>query len=728
MIIASLAAIEWAGAVAGFAAPLTIGTFLQASAKARWGYAPWRCTMTELGAGGGALARRFRDTNIVVGGLLAVFAVGVPHALDLGWLVTAALLTAAVGSCVVGLTSPRRIGANDPGRRSTIHQGAGFAIVVTMLVVSIGTWFRESAADLRALHAIALPVASAVFVFFVLFVAFDRKKEMGETGRWVLPGLYERLVWVAGYSWVVTAAGSVWNVATATIALAVWLLLAAWALSRPARRLETVPFDLAECQQNTLFGFSAAQAGKVLVMRITEPVMFAEKLRALIENKTIQGIAPKKDEVVADPQITIGFTQGGLRHLGVPYRWNAAYLEEDAFAQGMADRAPLLGDVGPSAPQKWDPGWTCPEAHAVLVIQGRSDGSVEQGLNEWHKALQNTETLGGEITTRTDGSKEHFGFADGISQPWIDGVHTSPRPGSGKLDPYGNWRPIALGEFILGQVDETGDVFPVPDPVDVFNGGTFMVVRKLEQNVWAFENYVSQHAGRLSIETDQFKAWLVGRFADGTPLEPTAEPSRDDPLEAAERIRLNSFTYGADLEGARCPLGAHIRRANPRDALGFDTIPSNRRRIIRRGMPYGPAYDSKEPTKGSPSRGLLFIGLNARISEQFEFIQRQWFNDGRPFSLGSAPDLVAGAGHRWQPAVIRGTDPLVTGFHSFVQTRGGGYYFVPSLPGLLAICDRAAPRRRQETASAARDRPVSQTVGGGDGLGEQDTGASVFAG
>ena len=285
------------------------------------------------------------------------------------------------------------------------------------------------------------------------------------------------------------------------------------------------------------------------------------------------------------------------------------------------------------------------------------------------------------------GSIEHFGFADGISQPWIESVHRADdldRRGGGKLGRRGRWEQLAVGEFVLGQLDESQDVFPIPDPVSVFAGGSFVVIRKLEQDVRAFRGAVEDLAERFEVSTTSIEERLVGRTRDGAPL--AALP--DD-----EPVRSNAFTYGLDPEGFHCPLGAHVRRANPRDALGFDAIPSNRRRMIRRSMPYGPVYDPADPMSDDRPRGLMFVAVVTRLADQFEFVQRHWINDGDAFGLGRAPDVIAAT---WDDmhAIDGGRTAVINDARRpivwpdvpvVVRTRGGDYFFAPSIAGLRAL-------------------------------------------
>ena len=169
---------------------------------------------------------------------------------------------------------------------------------------------------------------------------------------------------------------------------------------------------------------------------------------------------------------------------------------------------------------------------------------------------------------------------------------------------------------------------------------------------------------------------LVGRAPDGSPIALGHDDS--DP---------NNFVYGSDPEGYGCPVGAHIRRSNPRDSLGFDGIPSHRRRILRRGMTYGKRYDPEHPDDSE--RGLMFIAVNARISEQFEFIQRSWLNDGSAFAIGHNPDPIAGSWEgkgKTRSIVLPGRPPIVADLEQpLVTTKGAAYTFAPSMDALHSL-------------------------------------------
>src|SRR5439155_18557927 len=182
-------------------------------------------------------------------------------------------------------------------------------------------------------------------------------------------------------------------------------------------------------------------------------------------------------------------------------------------------------------------------------------------------------------------AREHFGFADGLSQPIVEGGQDLPRPGQGEPDGRGGWRPLRAGEFVLGYEDEEG-VLPPSPAAPIGHNGTFMVWRKLRQDVPRFRRFLAETAKATDRDEDWVAAKIVGRWRDGTPL--VVSPERPQEQIAGDPERVNDFVYGGDPDGIGCPLGAHARRTNPRDALGFGDRLTRRHRIVRRGMPYGP--------------------------------------------------------------------------------------------------------------------------------------------
>jgi deferrochelatase/peroxidase EfeB len=213
-----------------------------------------------------------------------------------------------------------------------------------------------------------------------------------------------------------------------------------------------------------------------------------------------------------------------------------------------------------------------------------------------------------------------------------------------------------------------------------------MVYRKLAMDVAAFRRFVADHGARFPSGPELLAAKIVGRWRDGTPLE--TSPDRPDPSIAADPRRINDFSYASDPDGLRCPAGAHIRRANPRDAMGFfDGRLTNRHRIIRRGRPYGPRLPLDTLEDDGQDRGLIFVCFNTDIWPQFATIQALWIDDGDPFGLGADKDLLIGEPDADDGKMTIPGDPpfFLRPQPRFVTCRGGEYLIRPSIGALRAL-------------------------------------------
>jgi Dyp-type peroxidase family len=389
----------------------------------------------------------------------------------------------------------------------------------------------------------------------------------------------------------------------------------------------------------------------------------------------------------------VALTRAGLTALGVSDAKIQSFSDE--FLQGMAARAQDIGDLDASAPDSWESGLGTGEAHVLVTINAQSSSILEGALSELRGGLEAAAGLSIVAEVHAEllkGTREHFGFADGFSQPAIEGVSDDKAPGEGV--PLANgWRALAAGEFILGYEDEESRVDPkrrLPSAPDdpLGRNGTYMVWRKLYQDVALFRRTVRE-ASHLYPHGDEHKllAKLVGRWPNGAPLvtEAGAQPKGFDPKAPG----ANDFRYGDDADGLRCPLGAHVRRSNPRDALGFEGKLTFRHRLIRRGMPYGPPLDHRTLEDDGQDRGLVFVCFNASISRQFESVQTQWLNTGNSFHLGEDSDFIIGGAH--SKMTIQGDPPFfLSAQESFITTRGGEYLFVPGITALAAIADDVA--------------------------------------
>jgi Dyp-type peroxidase family len=506
--------------------------------------------------------------------------------------------------------------------------------------------------------------------------------------------------------------------------------------------------------RHLFFTISEAAAGRRFVQGVRPRITSAEPWERF---ETADG-----QSLVRKPSITLnlGFTFLGLHALDLPTR--TLRMLPDEFIDGMSCRADILGDVGPSAPERWDPLWRAGGKPAPvhiwisLNVGASADGTPLPVLEEWTQWLLGLTQPAGGVALLTghgaegaerwqdcsalmepgqDGAmiatpREHFGFTDGISDPVFRGqfgpeAEALAAIGGGKIaeGPYAeasSWSALETGEFILGHVDE-GQEFPVAAfPRGLTRNGTFMVWRKLRQDVDAFESYVAAQAEtwmRVTAATDRneanetVRAKMVGRWRSGVPLivAPTwaqheaimaqyadcIEIALRKPRDSAEQQRLaayskmlTGFRYGDDLDGGKCPFGSHIRRANPRDMLdpvlsatqGASTL-TNRRRILRRGLPY---------VDPDGQRGVVFMAVCSSIFRQFEFIQQQWMSYGLDLEAGN--DTCPLVGHRAQttkhmvPAGPTNTVPVIAGdLPPFVTTRGGDYFFLPSLNAVRMI-------------------------------------------
>jgi Dyp-type peroxidase family len=326
--------------------------------------------------------------------------------------------------------------------------------------------------------------------------------------------------------------------------------------------------------------------------------------------------------------------------------------------------------------------------------------------------------------------KEHFGFTDGIGDPVFDGQYPNRHEkfyeaGNGAFDGSGNWRPLATGEFLLGYPDEAQEIAGAAMPLEFSRNGTFMAYRKLHENVQAFNTFLDEHAKAFAavagIQDDQARETLIakmaGRWSDGVPVSraptfaewkafnenhPDVDPVVDPAGAAARYAALSNFTFGDDSDGTKCPLTAHMRRVNTRDMLDPSggekgSVLNNRRRILRRGLPYG---ESPEGTLDEDEHGIVMLIVCAGLFRQFEFVQQQWINYGLDLRAGNDTCPIVGNHSDGTPGGKNGpkakfvipADPtsgqppfIVEGIPQFVETRGGEYFFVPSMTALRMI-------------------------------------------
>jgi Dyp-type peroxidase family len=401
--------------------------------------------------------------------------------------------------------------------------------------------------------------------------------------------------------------------------------------------------------------------------------------------------------------VNVAFTYRGLKKLDLPEPSLQSFPCE--FVQGMKERGAILGDTGLNSPDHWEPVWRDESVDAWLGVYAESLPELDRHCADLTNLMNATGgavvissqdagvlVIDGKITT-----KEHFGYTDGFGNPDYVGVVRDTQPGQGKLMPNGSWAPLATGELLLGYADEAGELPVAPIPHLLANNSTFMVYRKMHQNVATFRKYLNEKGKLYSGGKEKLASKFIGRFRDGTPIE--VSPDKCDPAVVANKQLNVKFRYGSDLDGVRCPIGAHVRRTNPRDAFGFDGKLVNRRRITRRGLPYGPHTPEDQPVSDTDEHGVIFIVMNASIFRQFEFVQQQWIEYGNDARQGNDKDMLMGNHGGVGKFMIQGTadpanPPFVCGsLQNFVELRGGDYFWVPSITALRMIADNSVDPR-----------------------------------
>ena len=422
------------------------------------------------------------------------------------------------------------------------------------------------------------------------------------------------------------------------------------------------------CAVYLFFRFASAAVGEQWLSHLLEVGITSSKTWEKDSNTGF----PQKPSVTINCALT--FT--GLKSVGVaPHR---LALLPTAFREGMYSRSELLGDVGMGAHDQWEHQLHDASIHIMVMVNAENQGARKMcvdALRQKATSIGVIEVASAIFADALPEQREHFGFHDGIGQPSIEGGLVN-EPGMGVPASGDTWRPLKPGEFLLGYTPEREAPPLPPTLVDLCFNGTYVVFRKLKQDVAAFRTFVRE-ASLIAFGSDsqdaqeRLAANLVGRWRSGAPLAlfPEQDPG----------IANNDFRYRSDPLGERCPIGAHIRRTNPRDALGNDThVPFHR--ILRRGLTYGPPFD-EEP---DADRGLVFLAINADIEAQFEFVQEQWINKGEFAGLSTDErDPIAGANADGQFTLPSATSsPFIFGLTQFVTTRGGGYFLMPGIRAL----------------------------------------------
>ncbi|WP_326624759.1 MULTISPECIES: Dyp-type peroxidase [unclassified Streptomyces] len=436
-----------------------------------------------------------------------------------------------------------------------------------------------------------------------------------------------------------------------------------------------VRVEIDDIQSGALRPRPVPYEGKYILLRVDDRHAGRALLRRLLP--VTAGGLPSADRT-QDAWVAVAFTYRGLKALGVPQESLDSFPQ--AFREGMAARAELIGDVGESAPAHWEAPFGTGDIHIALSALSSDTAQLDKELERARVAYEDTpgvQVIWQQEVKQLPTGRTTLGFRDGISHPNIEGVGL---PGSNPQEV-----PIKAGEFILGYPDETGNLPPMPSPDVLGRNGTYVAVRKAHTHVAAWRRYLRANSSSAEEEA-LLAAKMVGRWPSGAPL--ALAPEHDDPELAADPHRVNNFLYQEnDDRGFRCPAGAHVRRVNPRDS----TIIGDARmhRLIRRGTTYGPPLPEGVLEDDGAERGLVGAFIGAHIERQFEFIKAEWVNDGNFIGYPGEKDAVAG-NHGGTGSVTIPEKPVrrrLRNLPSFVVIRGGEYCFLPGLRALRWIAE-----------------------------------------
>ncbi|PTL82788.1 Dyp-type peroxidase [Vitiosangium sp. GDMCC 1.1324] len=495
--------------------------------------------------------------------------------------------------------------------------------------------------------------------------------------------------------------------------------------------------DFEDIQALIFTGYGNLRLARYVFLRVGDPEAARHWLKGIADRITTEAWIRQTRLTARNlDALHIAFTADGLRALGFPEEELKDSFPRE-FLEGMArvHRSRILGDTGRSAPELWEFGGMGEDEeqikqkdiHLVLMLFAagrRSDKRWLEQFHERHRARYEKHGLTAVFhqdvflmpTEDRQGFEEPFGFRDGITEPCIEG--NGPPATHGPV--------IKPGEFILGYENTYGqkplsptvpaawdagnalpDAAPGSSRKDLGRNGSYMVIRKLWQNVEAFNAFLKQHGGDDAREQELLAARLMGRWRSGAPLVLT--PEQDDKELGGDDSRNNCFAYAQDLQGIQCPVGSHIRRSNPRDAL----IPGDREaslevvarhQLIRRGRVYTDGKDAE----GRDQRGLFFVALNTNIRRQFEFIQHSWLNSTKFGGYYDSKDPIAGDNPDARPLLKQGEGPpepcsvslpgfpvcqRIEGLTRFIEVRGGAYFFLPGIRALRFLSTWRVPAR-----------------------------------
>ncbi|OBZ72595.1 Dye-decolorizing peroxidase msp1 [Grifola frondosa] len=420
-----------------------------------------------------------------------------------------------------------------------------------------------------------------------------------------------------------------------------------------------------------------------LVPLITSTSQVLNDHAQILANKQAAAEKGRKPTLLTLAGINIAFSHTGLVKMGITDE-----IGDSAFDEGQLADAQDLGDKGTPTSTGFVPDWIPAfknPVHGVILISGDCHATVQATLikveqifnvGAHNATLHEVLRLVGDVRPGAENGHEHFGFLDGISQPAVKDFDTKPNPGQ--------------------------ETKPVTRPAWALDG-SFLALRYLFQLVPEFNTFLKKNPLPLPGLTPEqgselLGARLVGRWKSGAPIDIT--PLKDNPALGADPLQNNNFRYAFPDDPQtqdRCPFAAHTRKTNPRADLEdlpppTGPVPTESRRIIRRGIQFGPEVTPLEASLGQTKlgRGLIFAAYQSNIVNGFQFIQHSWANTaGFPIQKPVTPGFDPIIGQAADPTsrTLTGTNPNNQSASlslpiEWVVPKGGEYFFAPSISTL----------------------------------------------
>jgi Dyp-type peroxidase family len=481
-----------------------------------------------------------------------------------------------------------------------------------------------------------------------------------------------------------------------------------------------MPLDLENIQGNIVAGFNKDHTSYLFFALPEEPAEARAWLDHVVDQvataqevqqfndlfRVVRRRRRGREGVVEAAWMNLAFTHEGLRKLGVAESELSQFPKE--FRDGMRSRSKEVGDVGDSHPDRWPNGLGTRTIHALMIVAA---DSVEDLDREILYFVRHAASHGVSLVFQQDAmarpdapGHEHFGFKDGISQPGIRGLTASSYP-SGSDGDGSQQDEVGGGEFVLGYPRERApdpDDDPLSPQPEWTHNGSYLVFRRLRQDVKGFQDFLIAEAVKQRTSVDLLAAKLVGRYRSGASLVGAGNAAVDPGMKnrkVLDKDVINAFVYSTDPQGTDVPRAAHIRKAYPRDQEAAAKELRERPRILRRGLPFGQSFrDGHQPDSpfgANPrfpnDRGLCFVCYQRSIRDQFERIQCTWMNKEAVPEEGDGVDPVASQAS--PPRLFRypggAVDPVSLDTH-WVTTTGGEYFFSPSINALEIFSGRPA--------------------------------------